>query len=407
MKILYVAPLVAGFQDILEGKKESKGLPSFIYPLKKLLQDDNQVDIILISNYKRNINIKVNWINNDNILANINNDFAGAVGLKRFFFKIKSLIDLSMTICKALKHGHYDFVYCHGTAAYIGNVLANFYNVRCGYRIYGVINLAHDIKKMGRLHSIIRHPIYYGIFRERKEFIMITDDGTYGDEVFKIYNPKASFPIYYLVNGVDKNFEYRSTKNVLDRNGVDAERYIFHAGRIARIKRQDRIIEVIHMLDRSGNKMHLLFAGHISDNAFYDELINKVKKYGLEEFVHFLGPIERPMMQSLSHDALATVLLGDCSNQGNVFFECAFAKSLIITYPEKSLKKYIVHNQSGFFVKDEKDAKEHIVNIINKKYDTKKIRIMLKENVDSKLQSWTERCKYEVDLIYGTEYVKR
>ena len=38
MKILYVTPLVAGFEDILNGKTESRGLPSFIFPLKEQLR---------------------------------------------------------------------------------------------------------------------------------------------------------------------------------------------------------------------------------------------------------------------------------------------------------------------------------------------------------------------------------
>lgn len=399
MKILYISPLVAGFQDILEGKENSKGLPSFIYPLKKLMDDGNRVDIVLISNYNKKIDIKVDWINNRNIIANINHDFADVKGLKRWIRKFKSLVELYSTLTKAMKYGEYDFVYCHGTAAYLGNVLANYYKLRCGYRVYGVVNVAHDIRNAGVLRSIIRYPIYYAIFNTPKDFLLITDDGTNGDEAFRSYNPQKTIPMYYLLNGVDKCFRYIKQGDVLLKCGCKKGEYIFHAGRISQIKRQDRVVEVLHKLHLSNCKMHLLLAGHISDKVYYNRLMLQIERYDLQDYVHFLGPIERENMQSLAHDAMATVLLGDSSNQGNVFWECAIAEALIITYPEKSLKKYIKHEESGFFVNDEDEAKNVLTRIVAGQYDIKQMTAALKKTVNDKLQTWEERAQFEIDLI--------
>lgn len=401
MKILYVTPLVAGFRDLLEGKKESKGLPSFVFPLKALLDDDNQVDIVLVSNYVKPINITADWIRNENIIANINNDFATTRGLQRIRFKIRSLCELYRVINHTLKTGNYDFVYCHGTAAYLGNIIANKHHVRCGYRIYGVVNVAHDIRKMGVRKSIIKYPLYYRIFKEKKEFILITDDGTDGDYAFEQFNSKASFPMYYLVNGVDKTFTYEKPDDVLKECDCLENNYIFHAGRVSRIKRQDRVIKVLHELHLAGYRIHLILAGHISDEPYYDELNKIVEQNGLSKYVHFIGAVERTEMQSLSRDAVATILLGDSSNQGNIFFECAFAGSTIITFPEPSLKKYINNEQSGFFVDDEKGAAEIVGSIMDNKYNTERIREALHNTVDSCLLTWDERVQSEIELIYG------
>lgn len=401
MKILYIAPLVSGFQDILEGKQESKGLPSFIFPLKKLLEDKNQVDIVLISNFKEPIDIKVEWIKNENIIANINNDFATTKGLIRYYLKFKSLFEVWNVINNALKNGGYDFVYCHGTAAYIGNILANRYKVRCGYRIYGVVDVAHDIRKIGLLKTILKYPVYYKIFRRKKEFLLITDDGTDGDYVFKQFNSKETFPMYYLVNGVDKSFEYVRQQHLLEECNCIGEKFIFHAGRVVSLKRQDRVINVLNELHINGDKLHLLLAGHLSDQPYYEKLRHMIKTYGLDAYVHFLGAIERTSMQSLSHDAVATILLSDISNQGNVFFECAFAGATIITYPEESLKKYVKDKENGFFVEDEKQAADIVVELLNGKYTPERIQERIKESVNDKLKSWDERVQTEIDLIYG------
>ncbi len=401
MRILYVAPLVAGFRDILEGKKESKGLPSFILPLKYLLETGNEVNVVLVSNYNGIIDIRADWIGNENILANVNNDFATARGIRRYLLKAKSFFELYSVLNKTLRLGDYDFVYCHGTAAFLGNLLANRYKVRCGYRIYGVVNLAHDIEQFGVAAAKRKHAIYYKIFNTRKEFILITDDGTDGDYAFKKFNPNAVFPAYYLVNGIDKSYTYICQRDILDGYGCKRGKYIFHAGRISRIKRQDRVVQVLHELHKRGHLLHLLLSGHISDTDYYEELRERIRQLGLNDYVHFIGAVERASMQSLSHDALATVLLGDSSNQGNIFFECAFSDSVIITYPENSLKKYIVDKESGLFVNDEKDAADKITEIIDGKYDTDKMRDALKITVSQKLMSWEERVKLEVDLIYG------
>lgn len=401
MKILYVTPLVAGFEDILKGEKDSRGLPSFILPLKYLLEEGNTVNIILISNYTGGVNIKTEWISNENIVANVNNDFASTHGFTRVRLKIKSLLEVRRIISKSLKTGEYDFVYCHGTAAYIGNILANKYSVRCGYRIYGVVDIAHDIKRFGLTKAIIKYPIYFRIFRKKKNFLLITDDGTDGDYVFKKFNPRRTVPLYYWTNGVDKGFRYERQARILQGCGCYEQNYIFHAARITRLKRQDRIIEVLNELHKRENKIHLIFAGHITDDSYYKELMEATYRYGLTYYVHFCGAIERGKMQSLAHDAIATVLLADFSNQGNVFFECAIAGSVIITHPEESLKKYIDDKKSGFFVDNEKQAAKVVEDLIAGVYDRENIRISIRNIVDEKLLSWDERVHREIDLIKG------
>ena len=204
MKILYVATLVRGFEDLLRGELEAKGLPTFILPLKHMLEHGHSVDMILISNYTQPINIKVDWIRNENIIANINNDLTVSNKWKKKINIVKTILDEWRTIHLALKRNHYNFVYCHGTAAVLGNLVANIMGIPCGYRLYGTVHLYNDILNIGSFKAAIKNLSYYLIFKMKKEFLLITDDGSNGNIVYQYWKPRRkTYPFYFWRNGVD------------------------------------------------------------------------------------------------------------------------------------------------------------------------------------------------------------
>lgn len=395
MRILYVATLVAGFEDILRGKMESRGLPSFIFPLQELLNRGHQVDIILISNYRDPVNIKVDWISKDNILANINNDLVTGSKNRRLWNKVKSFFELYHTLTTCLKTGDYDFVYCHGTAALLGNILANRYQVRCGYRVYGTIGIADTIRSKGIIKTYLKYPIYGLIFNIKKEFMIVTDDGTEGNYVYKHFCRKKGYRFYFLLNGVNKNIDY--SKCALP---VPEEKYIFHAARICRPKGQHRVVELLHILHENGIKIHLYFAGHNEDDAYREEIIQLINKYRLNSYVIFLGDINREDLQNLARNSVAVPLFADFSNQGNVFLECAMAGAIIVTYHEPPLKRFITDGKNGYFVDDYKEAAKKIMFLCDlEEKETNAIKKRAMKKVGNKLLSWDERVFKEVRLI--------
>ncbi len=398
MRILYITPLVMGFEDLLRGKSESHGLPSFIFPLKELITRGHIVDIILVSNYKDPIDIKVDWISAKNIIANINNDLVEGSRFKRKYNKIKSFFALLRILGNCLRSGDYDFVYCHGKAGFLGNLFANAHNIPCGYRVYGTIDMAENIRRKGLLKTAIKYPVYFAIFNTKKCFLMVTDDGTEGNFVYKKFSVNKSYDFQFMLNGIEKEIDYHKCEIEIPKG-----RYLYHAGRIARQKGQHRVVKITYALHKMGIKVKVYFSGHVSEPEYKAELDALVKKYHLADYVIFLGDIKREDLQNLARNALAVTLYANF-NQGNVFFECMMSGGVIVTKEEESLHRFIQNGRNGFFANNLDDA----VSVIMKLNSMTEDEILLIRNnatkrVERSLLTWEERVAKEVNLIeaYG------
>lgn len=397
MRILYVTSLFAGFEDILDGKTDSRGLPTFILPLKGLLDRGHQVDIILVSNYHRKINIQVNWIKPENIVLNINNNLTNHNLMSKVVNKLKSAIQLASSINQFVSSKHYDFIYCHGTAGLVGNIIANIRHIPCGYRLYGTFDVYGTIQKMGAFRAIFKLPIYYMIFKLKKEFLLITDDGSQGDKVYEAWKPKnkGKYQFIFRINGIDVE-----RINDLQEYYTNLQSpYIFMAGRVDRCKRQERSIKVLHLLHESGKRLHLYFAGHVSDEGFNLELEKLVKDYGLSDFVHFLGDVHRKQLKSLAYYSTATLLLGDISNNGNIFYEVYSTGSIVIGINDGSLNRFVLNGRTGFLVEDEQGACKVIEDILCGQYPIAEMRRLAVEKIREILPSWDERIDFELKRI--------
>lgn len=399
MKILYVALSMRGMDDIIDGGSDDRGLPSFVYPLKAFIKKGHEVKIILISSYRKPINIKVDWLKNEDILYNSNADITSGSYIKRSITKFKESILLCREISLQLKNGKYDFVYCHGKAAIIGNIFANIYRIPCGYRIYGTIDMYDMLKTKGVLYTILKYPSYFALFNLKKKFMLITDDGSHGEYVVRRLRLRNSYKIYYWKNGVDRV--------QIDSSGIDVSQkpYIFTAGRVCETKGQHKSIEVLKGLIKNGCNINLLIAGPLVDLDYYKKLKKMIRDYNIKDYVQFLGDLPREQMQAYAHESKAVLLFARSSNLSNVFIECGIIGSVIITYDEESLHEFICNKKNGFFVSDHMEAVEIIKSLLSEEEKYSFLSSGIKSIMTEKMLTWNERCDKEVKLVQ--EYATR
>jgi hypothetical protein len=88
------------------------------------------------------------------------------------------------SISHVLKKERYDFVYGHGSIGSIANLIANKNRIPCAIRLYGTF-LANKIYSQSKISIFLHHPLEYLCFIIPKQFLLITNDGTRGDEVYK------------------------------------------------------------------------------------------------------------------------------------------------------------------------------------------------------------------------------
>ncbi len=398
MKVLYVGGLSGPLKDILSGKKEDEitHAAQFFHPWYQLVKKGHQVDFIVASNFNEPITINVDWFNEDNLYANVYDPYSELPWYRRIFRRIKRFAKLLYYTNKAVKQNKYDFIYCltyyEGLA---GNIIANMRGIPCGMRSMGTM-LNEDFKQHGVTGTAWRRPIEYLMFKMKKKFILMTDDGTKGDVVYNEWKPQPEkYDFHFWKTGIDMT----QIDQLHSDTTIPQHDYLFFAARIEQWKRHDRVIKTLHLLHQQGRKLHLYFAGKIQSHAYNDEIKSLISEYQLDEYVHFIGAIKQVDVKLMAYHAAANLSMYDVSNLGNVFFEIFSIGSIVIGINDGTLDDYLIHDKTGFIVNDEQQACDIIADLLNDPKKVEEIRTGAIEYAAKHVLSCDERFGREVELI--------
>jgi len=401
MKILYVTGLPIPLKDILTGKNENEitGLPGFYFPMRKLIEKGHSLDFVFISNFKDKFNIKVKWLNEKNILANIYAPYS-EFKFMRFLRTGFRFLQLLYYTYKAVRSKRYDFIYCKAYEGFAGQIIGKIYKIPTGIRLFGDFTFCYpDIVKNGKFKGTLKHFFEFFSFKFGANFMLATDDGSHCDELFKIW-PNKKMEFYFWKTGIDLNLVDESSFIPIN---LPKNNYIFFAGRYQEWKRQDRVILVLKILLEKGiDNVELLFAGNITSKSYYEDLKEIVKKLKIENKTFFEKGIKQKELKIIAKKAIANILMADYSNLGNVFFEIFSAGSIVISLKNRALEEFIIDGVNGFLVEDEKEAAEVVEKILKGEIDSKKIRENARKTALEKFLSLDERFDKEVELIERT-----
>ena len=398
MNILYVTTLWTGFSDILfNGGIEPKGMPAFLLPLRELIKRGYSVDFIVIHTYSDypEYDIKIDWINKEQVVGEV-------VWHNKMSMKLFNIIKLYKTVESAVKTKKYDFIYSHGGSATVSRLLAKKYNIPFGQRLYGTF-LYDNIIREGLLKSKITYFLEYDAFKSKKDFLLVTNDGSKGDEAYKIINKKRNpSRFYFWHNGIERMPEV--TEEELNERYLmlGGHPFLFYVARIDRWKRQDEAIKILKMLHDRGQKIKLFIAGQIFNQEYYNELLELINNLDLKNYVVFMGVINREEINIMSKLAICSFSLYDVCNLGNVFHEILSAGGIIISKNDGSLDFFIEHQKNGFLLNDINEAPQYIESIISNKEYEKELRIRAQRTSIEKMSTWEHRIDKEIKLIEHT-----
>jgi len=107
---------------------------------------------------------------------------------------------------------------------------------------------------------------------------------------------------------------------------------ILFLGRISPIKKPDLLIEALNLLNKEGVDFNALIVGDPlpKDKKYYEDIQNKVKKYGLEEKVVFMGAIKNSEAIDLYNKYEIFVNLTPSGSMDKTIFEAMACGSLVI-----------------------------------------------------------------------------
>ena len=410
MNILFVGVFAIPINDILNGKteKEITGWPAYFYPAYKLIKAGHNVDFAFMSNLK-NYNIKVDWLRKEQIVVNVTKP-DHKLKLLRVLNEIIRRIKFIFEVWHVIKNRHYDFIYCQEDPGLFANIIANMYNIPCGVRLYGDVfyhrlrrkyfqKYAY-IKEKGLFRFVLIRPMLCLMYKLRKSFILVTEDGSHGDLTYSLLKPKKKkYDFYFWKSGVDKN---QPTPDKAIEDKIKGIKFLAYCARVDRPKGQNRGIDVLHILHQKGYLLHLFIIGQISHDRYYYELLDQIKKYELEEYVHFTDGVSQNQMKIYGKYALANLLMGVYGQRGNVFYELFSIGCVIVALNDTSLDEYIQHGISGFLGKD----KYEIADIIERIVKNPEIRDTISSDAisvaEDKILSIDERFDKEVELILSS-----
>lgn len=275
-----------------------------------------------------------------------------------------------------------------------GYILSLYYKVPYIQRQYGTFlrkKLNSRIEKIKSFQEVLSYKL------PATKFI-ITDDGTYGDEVaeyFGISNEKVLF----WRNGIDrpdfsKQNEIRNyirKANRLDEKDI----VVLAVSRLVHWKRVDRIIEAFNRIKKDNIK--LIVIGDGSERKILESL-SKNKN------VLFLGAITNDKVKEYMLACDIFVSMYDLTNIGNPLLEALSAGMAIVTLDNGDTPS--MSNGKNMIMLSSKDE-SLIINDLSKEICNLSInqikRKLLGENArvyaENNLLSWEERINKEVGII--------
>lgn len=261
-------------------------------------------------------------------------------------------------------------------------------------RIYGTF-LINEIK-YSKISIFLKHPLEYLAFSTNGKGLIVTNDGTKGDLVFKKIGAR-NLPFYFPMNGVDKNI----INNIKKPKFELPDKFLVYAGRLDPWKRQNLLLEALGTLKRNGKKFPKTYiVGSIFDDAYTKSLHSIIERFGLQSNIHFIYGLPIQEVHYMLYHSTLTFSLYHTSNLGNVFIESMQLGVPMIAINDtgslNDIDKGAYYELKSSEVKQIAEAIELLLENEKKREELKKAAIYF---ANKSLNSWQSRAQYEIDLF--------
>ena len=393
INLALICPVPTGMKEFFfSGRMHFEGMPAFQEVFLRLLEDQRVGQILLFVPLGEPGSKKLH----------LPERYTDRVVLHEVYYNrstpirsVMSLTKLALRIARLHQSGKIDRVAGfrpEGTwPAALAGKISGVPNFR---RLYGTF-LINEISQP-KLTMLCRHPLEVSSLSLGGGRVLITNDGTRGDVVYKKYGSDNN-DFYFPLNGVD-----------LPETDTDGEtdvgdRYMCYIARICNWKGQKKLVEALHILhERRVRFPRAIIVGQPSEQHYYEELLEMIGDYGLQECVTVIPGLPKDECMRLSAGAEYVFSLYHTSNLGNVFLESIRGGAAMIALNDTgSLDRF----PKEIYYEVRKDSPVHVANAIED-LETNMQRIAeIKEAAfaygERELKSWAERAELEVNIILG------
>jgi glycosyltransferase involved in cell wall biosynthesis len=390
MEILLLTNVWTGATPFFyDGISESKGMPAFNNVFLRLLVDPRiSVIHIIIWQPDHNINLPKEFLEKIKFYI-IPKRKDGLINSLKLVFEA---ILLGVKIIN--KNPNIVRLVGFGALGGITSIIGKLVKIPDFRRIYGtfLINEINDSK----FSVFIRHPLEYLAFSTKGKGLLVTNDGTKGDIVFRRFGT-PTLPFYFPINGVDKDIINNIRKSKIEL----PEKFLLYVARLDPWKRQNILIEALGFLKKNGKNFPITFiVGSIFDDNYAKSLHSIIEKFGLQSKVQFIYGLPIQEVHYMLYHSTITFSLYHTSNLGNVFIESLQLGAPMIAINDtgslNEIDKTAFYELKSDDVTSIADAIEFLLINEAKRLELKKAAL---EFANKRFDSWQNRAKYEIDLI--------
>jgi glycosyltransferase involved in cell wall biosynthesis len=244
------------------------------------------------------------------------------------------------------------------------------FDVMYGYEVHGVL-AARLLRRRGyhlplvtRFQGTVMHPalkdrvLYYRRYEEalalktRADLVIMTDDGTQGDDVLARLNPRARGRVRFWRNGLDLERLQPGTQNDRRRErdalGLPQDAFVMMtASRLAAWKRVDRAVRALPKIRAWVPGAMLLVVGDGEERARLQALARELR---VADAVRFAGAVPQAEVMRYMHAADVFLAIADLSNVGNPLLEAMACGMCIVAVDAGDTRDLIADNQTGRLV---------------------------------------------------------
>ena len=318
--------------------------------------------------------------------------------LAKLFFWVYFYYKVKIIYTKYFKNECFDVIYCIGPLSNFTASKIISSNKRC-IRVARYLGVASTYERyLKRYLKILTLPDILG-YKTKTDVTIITDDGTKGEEFIKQLQPDIK-DIYFLRNGIDKNLF-----NSLDSNTYILNKYqlnkdtkiLLTVGRLSKLKRIDRSINLIPTIIKSYENVCLVIVGN---GELYNELVFLSAKNKCENKIIFSDAVPHEELIHYYNSADIYLSFYDTSNAGNPLFEAMTTGNCIVTINTGDTKKFLPDGTG--FVMDKNNMTEvanKIIELLKNDEHREKIGENARIYAQINIPDWDKRIKYEIDII--------
>lgn len=316
MELIVVSQFWTGVQAVfLNANEESAGMPAFDNVFRALVGHErvDAVNVFFFTNLRR-------------VRPSLPENMAKKVHV--VFYSYRNKFELMLMLLKAFvdivifiahKRKTQDLVlFGQGYVGALAGLISLVTGIKNIRRIYGTFLV--DCIHKSKLMMFLSHPLDYLNFRLPAKAIIVTNDGTHGDSVFrKINSNKRLDTLMFLVNGaMDNRALHQAVRSIDELKQIKVISYI---ARVDRWKQQLVAVKAFLNSDLPRQGYILKIAGPIIDQSYRKEIESEIMQSGYPAAVELLGPLKQQQAFGLLKQSLITLSFYETSNFGNVFIE--------------------------------------------------------------------------------------